>query len=167
MNRSVAVASLLILAAMTMGAMLFEPGNRRKALAFYAAWLAPGVGHLVLGRWGKALSLFGLHGFLLVTGLALCGWRTVGFEDNPFYYVGQFGSGLTVLLGQLLSSPKAYPIESLPPSWFDPGLLYVCVAGLLNVVVMVSVFDVRRDPAASGAPAAEPAAPAPEPVVKP
>lgn len=158
MNRSVAVASLMVLAALVVGALLFEPGNRRKALAFYAAWLAPGLGHAVLGRWGKGLSLFALHGFLLFTGLALCGWRTVSFEDNPFYYVGQFGSGLTVLLGQLFGSPKAYPVESLPPSWFDPGLLYVCVAGLLNIVVMVSVFDVKREPA----PAAPPSAPATE-----
>ena len=82
-----------------------------------------------------------------MSGLYLSGWRLVSFDDNPFYYVGQYGSGITTALGRLLAEPKAFPRPDFPIKWIDPALLYVCVAGLLNVVVTVAVFDAARRPA--------------------
>ena len=150
---------LILFAVMGLGmvASALNPASRRQGVAFFAGWFVPGVGHVIMGRWVKGLAIFGLLGAAYVTGLCLCGWRTVAFEDNPFYYVGQFGSGVTTWLGQTLSNPKAYPpVDKFPPSWFDGGMLYVCVAGLLNLVVMMSVFDVKKA-----------AVPAPPPVPAP
>ncbi len=161
MAKAQVAALLMVGLLLVVTTLIFEPAQRRRALAFYAAWFVPGLGHLVLGRWIKGLVFLGILGSLLVGGLAICGWRTVSFEDNPFYYVGQFGSLPTFLAGQWLGNPKAYPVESLPPSWIDPGMLYVCIAGLLNVVVMLGVFDVKLAAPAPAAPAA-PAAPSPE-----
>ena len=158
-GRAELVTGLLVVAALAAAVMIFDPKHRRRGVAFYAAWVVPGLGHVVLSRWKKGLVLFGLLGGVFLAGLALCGWRTVAFEDNPFYYVGQFGSGMTFLAGQLLGTPKAHPVDHLPPSWIDPGMLYVCVTGLLNVVVMMGVFDARIP--VEAAPVA--AAPAPEP----
>jgi hypothetical protein len=132
--------------------MLFDKHHRRTGAAFFLAWFVPGAGHLLLGRPVKAAVLFLILATLYVTGLWLSGWRYVSFDDNPFYYVGQFGSGVTTLLGQLFAEPKAFPREDLPTKWIDPALLYVCVAGLLNIVVTVGVFDaVRPAPKASEA----------------
>lgn len=141
-------------------AMASQTGHRRKALAFWLGWLVPGLGHLVLGRAKKAAFFFGATGSMFLFGLWVCGGHTVSFDDNPFYFVGQFGSGMTMLLGQVLGLTKAHPgANGLPVSWYDPGLLYICVAGLLNVVIMLSVFTVAE-------PKAAPAAPPPAPEVK-
>jgi len=125
---------------------LLEREHRKTGAAFFLAWFVPGAGHLLLGRPAKAAVLFLILAGLYVSGLWLSGWKLVSFDDNPFYYVGQFGSGITTVLGQLLSEPKAFPRDDLPTKWIDPALLYVCVAGLLNIVVTVGVFDAVRPP---------------------
>src|SRR4029077_5651331 len=85
---------------------------------------------------------------------------------NPSHYVGQYGSGVTMLLAKLRGSEKAVVGPSLHPSWFDPGLLYVCVVGLLNLVVMLSVLDAKALSQETPAVAAPPA-PAPVPAIAP
>ncbi|HZN61094.1 MAG TPA: DUF6677 family protein [Planctomycetota bacterium] len=136
----------IMLAGLAASAVLFEREHRRTGAAFFLAWFVPGAGHLLLGRPVKAAVLFLILSTLYVTGLWLSGWKLVSFDDNPFYYVGQFGSGITMALGRLLAEPKGYPSDAFPTKWIDPAMLYVCVAGLLNVVVTVGVFDAARPP---------------------
>jgi hypothetical protein len=133
----------------------------RRAAAFILAWLLPGAGHVAMGKWKKGLFFLLLLGATYLFGLWIVGFRAVAFDENPFYYVGQYGSGATFLVGRLLADHRAFPREDLPPSWYDPGLLYVCVAGLLNVVLMLNVLElpVPRRPE-SAPPAAGTAAPA-------
>jgi len=145
----------LMLVGLLFSTVLFEPAHRKTGAAFFLGWFVPGAGHLLLGRRGKAAVLFGILALLYVTGLYMSGWRLVSFDDNPFYYVGQFGSGVTALLGRALAEPKAYPIDAFPPKWIDPGMLYVCVAGLLNIVVIMGVFSAERKPATGPTPPAE------------
>lgn len=147
------VLSGLMLIGLLFSTVLFEPAHRKTGAAFFLGWFVPGAGHFLLGRRVKAVALFLILALLYVVGLSISGWRLVSFDDNPFYYVGQFGSGVTTLLGRLLAEPKAYPLEKFPPKWIDPGMLYVCVAGLLNVVVVMGVFNAERKavaPAAEG-----------------
>ncbi|HKS16397.1 MAG TPA: DUF6677 family protein [Planctomycetota bacterium] len=146
------VLALVMLLASFSSFLLFDPRHRRTGFAFFAAWFVPGAGHLVLGRPVKALALFLILATLYVTGLWLSGWKYVSFDDNPFYYVGQFGSGVTTLLAQFFGEPKGYPSDAFPTKWVDPAMLYVCVAGLLNVVVTVGVFDAVRPEEAAAAP---------------
>lgn len=134
----------------------------RTGVAFLIGWCVPGLGHLFLGRWKKAIFFFGVLGATLLAGLWLTGFRAVGFDDNPFYFVGQYGSGLTMLVATLLAGKdKAYPREDLPIGLFDPGLLYVCVAGLLNFVVALSCLEIKppvpvEEPKAAPPPEAPP-----------
>lgn len=148
--------SFLMLVALVAAPFLFDKQHRRTGIAFFLGWFVPGAGHLLLGRPVKAAALFLILATLYVTGFWLSGWRQVSFDDNPFYYVGQFGSGVTTLLGQLLAEPKAFPRDDLPPKWIDPALLYVCIAGLLNIVVTVAVFDAARPPKPPEAPEEKP-----------
>jgi len=142
----------LMLIGLLFSTVLFEPAHRKTGVAFFLGWFVPGAGHFLLGRRTKAASLFLILSLLYVVGLCMSGWRLVSFDDNPFYYVGQFGSGVTTLLGRLFAEPKAYPLEKFPPKWIDPGMLYVCVAGLLNIVVVMGVFNAEGK---DGAPATE------------
>lgn len=131
--------------------VMFPKDRKKLGVGFLLGWCVPGMGHLFLGRWRKALFFFAVLGVTYVAGLWLTGFRTVGFEDNPFYYVGQYGSGMTMLLASLLGKEKAFPRPDLPLGLYDPGLLYVCIAGLLNLVVALSCFDVKTAPAAAPA----------------
>jgi len=141
----------LLLGAYGVAALLRE-GERRRGAAYLAAWLFPGAGHFLLGNWKKGLFFLGLLGGLWLAGLWIVGFRSVDWDENPFYYVGQYGSGLTLLGAQVLFPAKSFPREGLHLSWYDPGLLYVCCAGLLNLVVMLSLIDTK--PAAPAAPPA-------------
>lgn len=142
-----------------------EGERQRRAMALTLAWFLPGAGHIFLGKWKKGLFLFALLGATYLFGLWIVGFRAVSFDDNPFYYVGQYGSGATFLLSRLLGEVKAYPRPEMHPSWFDPGLLYVCVVGLLNLVLMMNVLDIKLEAAVPAVPPAPPPptpAPAPE-----
>lgn len=138
--RVVATATAVAVLAVTL-VTSSSKAHRRQGMAFLAAWLVPGAGHFVLARWRKGLFFFVVLALTYATGLWLSGWRTVSFDDNPFYHVGQYGCALTTLLGWVWGDPKAFPRDDVPKSWFDPGLLYVCVVGLLNVVIMLSVLE--------------------------
>jgi hypothetical protein len=154
--------------------IFMKKGERIKGVAFFVGWLVPGAGHVLLGQWKKGLFFFLILGATYLFGMWIAGFRPVSFDDNPFYFVGQYGSGVTMLIAKLRGAEKAVVGPSLHPSWFDPGLLYVCVVGLLNLVVMMSVLDAKAPvqdapaPAAAAAaavpppPAAVPSAPAPE-----
>jgi len=151
--------AVLVVGSVALGvSLLAPPGERRRGAAFAAAWVLPGAGHAVLGRWKKGLFFLGILGATYLAGMGLVGFRAVSFEDNPFYYVGQYGSGLLMLLARVISSEKAVPRPD-DPGWFDPGLLYVCVVGLLNVVVALNVLDLRCPGAPPGAGREEPAPP--------
>ena len=128
---------------------MIQRGEFRRAAAFWIGWLFPGLGHFLIGRWKKGLFFAAALSASYVAGLWICGWRVVTFEENPFYYVGQFGSGLTALFGALLDTDRPFRTD-VPVSWYDPGLLYVCVAGLLNLVVMLSVFNAPANATESG-----------------
>lgn len=160
---------LLAVGVLTIVVNLFiKKEERPKGIAFLMAWLVPGAGHLMLGKWKKGLFLFGLMGATYLFGLWIVGFRAVSFDDNPFYYVGQYGSGATFLLSRLMGMEKAYPRPDLHPSWFDPGLLYICVVGLLNLVLMMNVLDIKLTAPTPSTAAPPPAAvPAPSEPVKP
>lgn len=149
------LGGLILLAA----GLAAKKGERIRGLAFVAAWFLPGLGHALLGKWRKGLFFFLLLAATYLFGMSIAGFRPVSFDDNPFYFVGQYGSGATLLIAKLRGAEKAVLTDVIHPSWFDPGLLYVCVVGLLNLVLMLNILDVKI---ASAAPAEKaPAAPAP------
>ena len=76
---------------------LAKSGDRRGALAFALAWVIPGAGHVAAGKWVKGIIFFLLLSGTFFIGLWIVEYRSVSFDDNPFYYIGQYGSGLTWL----------------------------------------------------------------------
>ncbi|MBI5368410.1 MAG: hypothetical protein HZA54_15345 [Planctomycetes bacterium] len=135
-------------------------GMRQGALrlaAIVVGWLIPGGGHILLGRTGKGLFFFGLLFLTSVAGLVLADFRAVKFVwDNMFYWVGFFGSGMSLLLVELATAPD--PKEWVPPRFYEVGLLYMTVAGLLNLVVMLSLPAAEETADAPAGPAPAPAA---------
>lgn len=156
MSRELRFLLLALVGTAVLLGMFLRKGERIKGVAFFVGWLVPGAGHIVLGKWKKGLFFFGLLGATYLFGMWIAGFRPVSFDDNPFYFVGQYGSGVTLLIAKLRGAEKAIVGDRFHPSWFDPGLLYVCVVGLLNLVVMLNTLDLKLAGAPAAAPEAKP-----------
>jgi hypothetical protein len=162
-GREFKVLALVLGLVLVLVTTFLRKGERIKGVAFFVGWpsRAPAISCWGSGRRPVLLRLLGAT---YLFGMWIAGFRPVSYDDNPFYFVGQYGSGITLLISKLRGAEKAVVGTRFHPSWFDPGLLYVCVVGLLNLVIMLNTLDLKVE-----APAAAPPAPPPgaAPEVKP
>lgn len=109
-----------------------DPG----ALAF-AAFLFPGLGHVLQGRKARGLMVAGvLIGFFLL-GTLLADGTNLSRERHFYYWGGQFFLGLPAALTELVVGPGQV---TGPIRFMDPGLLFASLAGLLNVLAILDVY---------------------------
>lgn len=119
-----------------------EPVERSLLLSIGLGWLVPGLGHFYMRKYRRGLIFFGAIITLFVIGLALSQWTYTNRSDFPFYLTGKYGSG-TILIGQLLLTGKT-PIDlSVHFHYLEIGVLFISVAGLLNVITILNLIDVR------------------------
>jgi hypothetical protein len=122
----------------------------RRTLAVLAAWLIPGAGHLVLGRFGRALIFFVTIVGAFALGLALHGrlfWPTPSDTPSYFHYdlitvlwsFAQIGSGLCYIVSYALGIGTNPMPEA---ATFEYGNTFMFLAGLLNYLVMHDAFDI-------------------------
>jgi len=102
----------------------------------------PGLGHWMQGR-----KLRGWIVFALLFGLFACGtWLADGTnlsrERHFYYWSGQFLLGGPALFLESIAG-RASVTRELPLA--DVGLLYACMAGLLNVLAMLDVWGVAEE----------------------
>jgi len=107
-------------------------------LILIGGWCIPGLAHWYYGRRYKAVIFFALISICLILGLVISDFRAVRYLDNPFYYIGQFGSGLILLSNTLLTSELPHGL--VPLIYFEIGLLYTCVGGLLNLIILLNLY---------------------------
>jgi TM2 domain-containing membrane protein YozV len=105
--------------------------------AFVLGWLIPGLGHMFLGRRGKGLFIFLVLTSTFLAGMLLADFRGVTFDDNLFYFLGRYGSGLTLGLNLIVVS--SVPRGLITPRLYEVGTLYMSLAGLLNVFVLFNL----------------------------
>lgn len=108
-------------------------------LVLITGWMIPGFAHWYYGKRYKAAIFFAIVLICSVIGIVVADFRFIRYTDNPFYYVGQFGSGLTWLLKILLTSESPRGLISM--SYFEVGLLYICVGGILNLVILLNLYS--------------------------
>lgn len=141
--------------------------NRR--LAAFLAWLVPGLGHLYQGRRGKAILYFVCIAGLFVSGMIMGEWKIAYWrwvnplqntEDFRLWYPAQFWVGLLAfpalvqatllrynmapILGGYLAEPPMHVINGLYSSagrFVDIGVVYTCIAGLLNILAIYDAYD--------------------------
>lgn len=105
-----------------------------------ATWIVPGAGHWLLGRRRKALLYFALIAFTYLFGMWLADFRNVRLDQDSMdlYFLGEAVCGGFTL-------PAWFFTRSLELSFeqplLDAGLLFSTVAGLLNLCVMVDVYE--------------------------
>jgi hypothetical protein len=113
---------------------------RRDVLAPFiavAAWIVPGLGHLVLRRWGRALIFFLSVGGLAIAGYLLRGNVFPPRAGEPFSTLGflaDAGAGIFYFLSRFFET--AGPDVSRAAG--DYGTRFIAAAGIVN---LLSVFD--------------------------
>ncbi len=111
------------------------------ALLVACAWLVPGLGHWLQGRRQRAVLVFVLLVGLFVAGTLLAAGTNLSRERHFYYWSGQFLLGAPALLVELVAGGARVSREL---RWVDVGLLYGCMAGLLNVLSMLDVCAVAE-----------------------
>ncbi len=110
-------------------------------LAAIAAWLVPGLGHLLLGRWGRALVFFAAVGGLVVTGYLLRGNVFPPHSGDPFGTLGflaDAGTGAFYYFSRLFET--AGPDVSRAAG--DYGTRFIAAAGVVNVLAVLDVVEI-------------------------
>jgi len=109
-------------------------------LALIAGWLIPGAGHLLLGKWVRALLLAASILAMFAIGIALQGKLYNPNTGEPLEmlgFVGDLGTGLLYGIGRLLGWGQAPVLTAVA----DYGKAFIVVAGLLNVVAAVDAHS--------------------------
>jgi hypothetical protein len=102
-----------------------------------AAWIVPGLGHLLLRRPGRSIIFFLVVGGLAVTGFLMRGEVFPPHSEDPFGTLGFLAdacSGVFYLLAHFFE--RAGPNISRTAG--DYGTRFIAAAGIVNLVV---VFD--------------------------
>jgi len=114
------------------------------------ALLVPGAGHLYLGRRGRAATFFIIIVFLFIAGLGLDG-RLYTFDDQgglaALAAIGSMGSGVLYFITRGLGYVPLFGYEiggDYKSMTFEYGTAFALTAGLMNLLLIVDVFDIAE-----------------------
>ncbi len=133
----------------------------KEIIIIIIGWLIPGMGHLLLKKYGRALLIFLIINFLFFFGLFGLNGRLYAKEPgNPisvFAAIGQKGVGIPFIIVKivadkqendynLLDLRQTYTLkEGLPSSpYYEYGIAFTVSAGLLNLLILFDIFDIAR-----------------------
>ena len=119
----------------------------RAWLLAVAAWAVPGLGHLLQGKWLRALLLGGAVWAMFILGIAIGGHLfRIGPNDQGFTALLQllpmsanFGSGLLYIGCWLTNTGFAEQAQRVT---YEYGNTFLLCAGLLNYLAMLDAFDI-------------------------
>jgi hypothetical protein len=116
----------------------------RAVLALFAAiaaWLVPGLGHLLLGRWGRALVFFCAVSGLVVSGYLLRGNVFPPHSGDSFGtlgFVADAGTGVFYYFSRFFEA--AGPDVSRAAG--DYGTRFIAAAGVVNVLAVLDTIEI-------------------------
>ena len=110
-------------------------------IAAAAAWGVPGLGHLLLRRWGKALIYFLAVGSLVTAGMLMRGniFQSGGADAfETLGYLADLGSGVFYFLAPRIDAAGA----DVSHAAGDYGTRLIAAAGVLNMLCVLEAFDI-------------------------
>ncbi len=110
-------------------------------VAVFLGWLVPGLGHRFQGRKTRSAIVFGLLVGLFLWGSWLAEGTNLSRERHFYYWSGQFLLGLPAIAAEFLAG---HPRVTGEIPRVDVGLLFACMAGLLNVLALLDVYGVAE-----------------------
>src|ERR1700693_4928391 len=112
-------------------------------LVLIAGWLIPGCGHLLLGKWIRAVLLLCAIGTMFTLGISLGGKVYVPNTGDPLDilgFAGDLGAGGLYLLARFFDLGHA----SVVTAFAGYGTQFIVVAGLLNLVAAVDAHSLAN-----------------------
>ncbi|HKW88619.1 MAG TPA: DUF6677 family protein [Candidatus Acidoferrales bacterium] len=108
-----------------------------------AAWLVPGLGHLLLKRWSRAVLLFICVGTLAVVGYVVRGRAYSSRGEDVFGILGfisEVGTGVFYFLAQFFEPHGSNTARLIG----DYGTRFLTLAGLLNYLCVLDVWEIAH-----------------------
>ncbi len=127
-----------------------EGAPARAWLMGLAGWLVPGLGHLLQGRWGRALLLGGTVWLCFLSGLWMGGHLfSVGGNEQGLSallqlppMIANLGSGILYVVSWFFSVGFVDDPAHAALATYEYGNTFLLVAGLLNYLAMLDAFDI-------------------------
>jgi hypothetical protein len=106
-----------------------------------AAWLVPGLGHLLVGRRWRALIIFASIIIMFALGLAMQGQI---FSTSSASYLEVLGHYGELCVGLAFPAAKFFGYGGGDPFFVssDFGTAYLVAAGMLNALAVLDCFDI-------------------------
>ena len=106
-----------------------------------AAWVIPGLGHLLLGRKWRALILFSAIVTMFLMGLAMQGQF---FSTNSESYLETLGYFGEMCVGVAMPVARFFGYTGGNPLYVsaDYGTAYLVAAGMLNTLSILDTYDI-------------------------
>ncbi len=126
-----------------------EAAPARAWLMGAVGWLCPGFGHLLQGRWVRALLLGGVVWTCFIAGLWMGGHLFIvkGDEQGSSLLqlppmIANLGSGLLYLFCWFIGVGFSDDLFNAARPTYEYGNTLLLVAGLLNYLSMLDAFDI-------------------------
>lgn len=133
---------------MTVETLVTEENSRLNpvfpVLIALAAWIVPGLGHLCLRRWVRALGFFATAGGLALAGYALHGEAFSPGSADPFGTLGFLAdacSGVFYFLPRVLTNAR----PDLSHAAGDYGTRFIAAAGIVNLLAVIDAYATARE----------------------
>lgn len=115
----------------------------RAAIAMILGYLIPGLGHLYLGRRGRALGFFFIITFLFAFGLYIDGaLYTLAKRSllDMLGAVGSMGAGAMYFIARTMGEHG-----DIRSATYEYGRMFTLSAGLMNLVLMLDCYDIAAE----------------------
>jgi len=115
--------------------------NSMTMIAPVAAWLVPGLGHIIQKRYIRGALLMAAIFTMFFAGLGMQG-KVYSFNTGDLLdilgFVGDVGVGALYFLAKIMD----WGIGNIHRAVADYGTKYIVVAGLLNIVAIVDAYHI-------------------------
>ena len=106
-----------------------------------AAWLVPGLGHIIQKRYIRGVLLMAAIFTMFFAGLGMQG-KIYSFNTGDLLdilgFVGDIGTGLLYFVARIMD----WGVGNIHRAVADYGTKYIVVAGLLNVIAIVDAYHI-------------------------
>jgi hypothetical protein len=106
-----------------------------------AAWLLPGLGHIIQRRYVRGVLLMASVFTMFFVGLGMQG-KVYAFNTGDLLdilgFVGDIGTGLLYISARTMD----WGIGNIHRAMADYGTKYIVVAGLLNIIATVDAYHI-------------------------
>jgi hypothetical protein len=118
-----------------------QPKLSHQVRVCVAAWLVPGLGHLMLGRKWRALILFASIVVMFLMGIAMRGEFFTTGSGSYLQTLGYFGE---LCVGVAMPAARFFGYAGGDPLFVsaDYGTAYLVSAGMLNALAIFDAYDI-------------------------